>query len=235
MAQVSHGYPDFNRVVSQSDVLFLNVFNDTISAPKTYPLGYIGNLPYLGVSYDGAGQRSRVEIDFYADANFAILLTPFAFDIADGGNFGGAVPIGGPFAQVTITPAGANLAYDIDVWSAPAEFGVFAARPTDNVLLSASGQSIGAGGNTTFAATHTAPASVVLCVSTTAVAWVGHLLATDYLGATTHIHFFTPGVTQYNQPVYLPAMPVSLNLKNNDAGAKLFDFSLIARPWSPGR
>lgn len=235
MPLVSHGYPDFNRVISQADVTLLHEVNVLINASTDKPLGFVGQLPYIGISFQSLGGAFRVWAAFYAEATYSTLLGVFAFDVSASGVFGGSVPIEGPFCKLTLFPAAAGQHYSIDVWSSPAEFCSFVAQPDDNVLLSASGQSIGAGANTTFAATRTFPAESVLCVSTTAVSWVGHIFGTDYQGNLKHIQFFTPGVTQYNQLVYLPAMPVSLNLKNNDTGVKLFDFSLIARPWSPGR
>lgn len=235
MPLVSHGYPDFNRVVSQADVLFVSQTNITISGATTYPMGYVGNQPFVGIKVFSTVGSFRVHVRFWTDATLSIPLAGFGFDIGPLGSCTTSVPVGGPFCTVIVTPDAPNRTFGMHVWSAPAEFGAAFVEGDDNVLLGAQGQGIGAGANTTFTAVSTIPGFAIVNASTTATNWVGHLTYVDYLGAVHHLHFFAPTVKTYTQLIFLPAMPVALNLQNNDAAAQSFDFSIIARPWSPGR
>lgn len=235
MAQVTHGYPDFGRYQAQSDVLFLHESNIVINAAVDKPLGFVGQLPYMGITFQGLVGAFDILFAFYADSAYNTLLTVFAFDVNAGGVFGGSVPVGGPFCQVTLTPSGAGAKYSADIWSAPAEFGAYVALPTDNMLIFEKARSVAAGANFQWDSNRTFPGAVHLSIHTTAAVWTAELYGVDYTGATKFVLFHDSGGANYGEDFNFPALPARLIVHNGDGASRFFDVSLIAHPWSPAR
>jgi hypothetical protein len=235
MPNISHGYPDYGRYQAQSDVQFLHEVNVSINAQTNKSLGFVGQLPYMGVNFQGLTGAFSVLFAFYAEITYATLLGVYNFDVSSGGSFGGSIPVGGPFCQVTLYPFGPPKSYSADIWSAPAEFSTFTSSPADNLLIAEKARSVGAGANFQWDAFRTFPGQAHLNLHTTAAVWNATLWTVEYDGTLDFLAFFENAGANYNEDFYLPAAPARLLVHNGDAAAKFFDVSLQARPWSPGR
>jgi hypothetical protein len=231
----THGYPDFQRVVSQSDVFLDHQTAVTINATTARILGYVGSFPYMGFYFESLGGTGSVIIQFFPDETYTSGLGIFVFDVNTLGVCGGAVPIGGPFCRVTFLLGGASLQYVWKAWTAPSEFTSAQSSPTDNVIFSELGTAIGAGVTTTRDATRTCGGEAYWSVNCTAATWQATISVVDRLGTVTYLQRVDNGQPRHSELLYLPPAPARVSIQNTSGAGASFNLALVMRPWSPGR
>jgi hypothetical protein len=205
------------------------LFNDTatISAAKTYPLNYVGNLNSFIVWSNPTGHGLKVELKFYGDAAGTILLDTYQIDMLAGDTCRQPVPILGPYLKVVATPSAASTTFTLRVWATP-ERGIFDGMP---IVLNEPGAI-----NAAIGANTTAILDSVEVLSGPAT-WEGFVSGGSYTASLEAVAFdgttiqvldviTSVGANLDRRLVYLPPAHIHIKLVNLLASAQAFNAQL---------
>jgi hypothetical protein len=232
-APASHGYPDFGRYQAQADIKLLDQNAIVISADTNVNVGFVGNVPYLGVTFIATVQSIRAIFAFYADSTFTTATQNVAVDIQQGATFTDSIPVLGPFLQVQLQAGAYNATYSLKLYQTAtgvkAQSG-FYGRP---ILVNEAQASHAAG--TTFIT----PGPCIVgehhfrwrCAAAADVIQVETI---DHGGTVKPLVRVTGADPIQSVLFFAPACSLRVRVTNSGAGAANYDVMLAARPWGPG-
>lgn len=228
---VRQGNPDWGRQIAYGAIKILQRSTGTASGTSVGPI-YAGNLPYiylrlfciqaveLSVSWfmDSAGTQSLfgdvVTVD--ATATDAIV----------------CLPVRGPYVKFTFLHAGGNPTISLDVFSVPSRFNVYTVNGGVNSLVVGMNVNLAGGANTTVRAnTVRAGRGYWYADLVGGVNFIIYLLAFDYLGVSTILDVVKPANRASARYLFIPAMPMGIQVFNQDAGAHDYQVSLLFHPF----
>lgn len=234
-APVVHGYPDWYRVESRADRLYLNTTTTSTTVALVLLSVFVGDISYLGCRFLMTTEPASFELGFYADSGETILLSTLTIDVAAGGQFVGSIPVAGPYLRVRriLNGANANTTQAL-VYEASSLFHANHGSPANNVLLNQDNTAIGAGVTATLDTTRTWPGEAHVYATMDALSWNADVYSRDRSGTNRLLLRLDQSTGSMSQLIFLPPTPIRLVITNNDGSGHNYRFSLTARPMYPG-
>lgn len=232
---VVHGYPDWYRVQSRADKLYLDDTSTSTTVARILFTEFVGDISFLGCRLLMTTEPASFEFNFYADSGQTILLSQVVIDVAAGGQFIGSIPVSGPWVRLRriLNGANANTTQAL-VYEASTLFHANHGAPTNNILLTQDNTAIGAGVTATLDTTRTWPGEAHVYATMNAVSWNADVYSRDRSGTNRLLVRLDQSTGSQPALIFLPPTPIRLVITNNDASAHNYRFALVARPVYPG-
>lgn len=233
-APVSHGYPDWNRVVAQADTLLLGAaFDPTLADPTDYDLGFVGNYPAIGVTFGVTVQTHVFQMGFFGTPLFQDEFGTYSFRVSTTAALvQRSIPVLGPYLRLRIDPEalGGGPLHLAFVSSSPGSFVPNGSEPLNSVLISTTATAVGVGATVTSNATRVWPGEATWTVTSASTAYRAVLQALGVGGAWTTIDSIQgAGLPSQSHKVFLPAAPIRVQFTNNGGAAANHDTYVVSR------
>lgn len=224
----AHGHPDWNRSVPRADKVFFNQTVTNVDAQTDHNLGFVGDTPFISLSFEPSINHMRVQLRFHTTAALGAPIRSYTFDVRNGTNVNQAVPVLASYLVMRVTPSAVDSEFVATVQDSPVGGRVFGESSAGNVLAEITNTSIGAGLTGTIAAGNIWPGAAVWSVQTAAATWTAELRMRDYLGVDTVIDRMTNTAIERWRSIFLPARQMRIAVTNNTGAAANFSFYLNA-------
>lgn len=224
---VPSGYPDFGRYQAQATKVYLALAQNGIVANTMFNLGYVGDVAVLNVASFATAGTCDLTFFFTTQDNAGFTTGIHQITHRLGTLFEQTVPVLGPYCHVTLDVGTTPIDITTTIVQATTPFKHFDVLGFNNVLASAEPFNAPVG-NTFVSCTRIIPGPAVLFAALPPVVSSVSVYATDKLGNNTFIsRVFGNGVEGYRE-MFLPPMPIRLQLSNAGPGAQNFVYSLTA-------
>lgn len=232
---VSVGYPDWGRYAARATKIYLNENIDTSSTEVERGRFYVGDVPYIRLNAEGAGDRHRIHLEFWSAASGGSVMGYSTVVMPASGNHYVSYPVLGPFLNVRIRSNTLVSTCDTMVsglW-APSKSSHFDAL--SSIIISNS-QALAAGAQATVTAEFVWPGLASYSLSGDSGPCRVVIRALNLAGVTTDIHrdncpaAHDPGVGL----VMLPNASVEAVVVNQHTASNTVRFTLVARDITPG-
>lgn len=225
-----HGYPDYNRQQAYTGLEWSRINNRVITVPDNLGPFYVGNSHAVGMRFISTGGRGRVTVNYWSDQGMTDFVGAEQFTIAANGRYEGATTPIGPWSSLVIDVPGANLTYSLTLWSAPfPELNLN--NDNANVLISVTGQAIGAGATVTADATRTWPGMAHWTAGQIAGTFTVTLQGMDQFNIAQDLDRHDSVVAQrVARLVMLPARNARISITNTSGAPQTFDAYLVGQP-----
>lgn len=220
-APVPSGFPDFGRYQAQAAKVYA-IGNFVSSAVAfTVNLGYVGDVPYLGISIFAETTNWVMQLSFFQNADFTGSIIDHWVTLRTGDQFAKTLPVLGPYAQVTFTPVGGAGALDYTFVQAVTTYQPLSFDADDNILFSERAVNHAAG-TTALEGSKIWPGEAVLYGILPAAACELRLNSVDATGSARLIAHILGNNIQAERRVFLPATHLQLQFINGGAGPLAF-------------
>jgi hypothetical protein len=224
-APVGQGFPDYQRNRPAANVVYYRA-SETINANKFAGTFWVAYYSSININWLSIAGRCTLLFDFYADQGLTQFLQQTSISIGDTQVVEVAIPIKGPWCQVTLFLGSASFNYQLFLSGVP-ESGIIMGGSNSNILVASGITAILAGATQTFL-TGTWPGRAHLTMSQLVGAWHGEVNYIDN-GGTAHRMFAydSGGGTQVREMICLPHVPVSVTLTNTSGAGSQCQVYLI--------
>jgi hypothetical protein len=233
---VSIGYPDWNRQVSEAQVVEVNDNPGSGTGVFAYPIRPMTATKALQVYAQPLSGAARFDFRFYPDSGGSFIGAHFQADCQLNDQALQAVPILGPYMDVQVTPAAAGpQSWTLMVWHTP-----YLAAQSLNVAqykgINQDGVNVGAGLTVKLRSSLVFASEISWRIRTLASSYSVDVNVVDYLGTTLPVGHVDngDGIAPPQQHTFAPAATLEVALSNFDAVANTFDVRLARRPYWAG-
>lgn len=227
---ILHGYVDYNRRSSRADQLYLDVVDESITGPMTYPPIFVGDLAVAIVKASSNSNPFGITLDWLTDPSGPPIAITQQMDIGAGGR--GALPWRNPapWLQIQVTPGPSTpVSYNLRVLGSDNAMQE-QAGVTSSVLVSKFAAPIAANGTVTLDAVTTVKGAASWQASASMANWQADLQVVDHTGVATHIGLIDNNSKGGVSGLFLPAYPARVVVTNLTASAGTFTTYLLADP-----
>lgn len=227
-APIQSGYPDYGRFQAQSTKIYARATLGPTIAPTDVDLGYVGDIPYLGVSLADTLFNWTIRIGFYTDATYTTLLMSHNIQMRANDGFARTVPVLGPYCRVHFTPLGGAGTIFYQFIQAVTSYGPLDDGSLANVLFATFNTAFVAG--TTFVeGVDIWQGEAVFYVELPGVNSDVRLNAVSAGGTTTVLTRVAGNGITAERRIFLPAQHLEVQVINTGAGPANFTFILSAK------
>lgn len=230
---VSHGFPDWNRSVAASDIQIFNNLALNLTGLTQTDVFFVGHMPYM---YIRANSTSSVNVgvSWFADKAATISLFGDVITTTTGGEAIQSVPVRGPYVRFTLERGAYPGTIGFQALMTPVPFNAYSGTDGENTLISVDGTNVGAGVTSNFNATNTRGGWAYWHAHLeTAAAFRIRLQAIDFTGVAHLIDIVPASVNQEGKMLFIPALPMRMQVFNADAVARTFFGTLVHHPFYP--
>lgn len=228
-APIASGFPDFGRFQAQSAKIYANLTLPAVNADFVTNIGYVGDVPHLGVFININAGTIVAVITFYTDAAGVNTVANHTASFRDGDSFYRTLPVLGPFCRINWFVGTTPIDMTVIVTQSTAPFSAFAFDSQANILAAQEAQVVPVG-NTLVECTRVWPGEAVLFAALPAVVSSVTVYSVSSTGVQRFIsRVFGNGVEAF-RPLFLPATHIRLQLSNAGPGNQNFTYSLTALP-----
>lgn len=224
------GYPDWTRRVSRATTVYLNQSSLSVGPSAEHINTYVGDVPYMGLTLFNTGSLQLIAIVRFRTGPTGTDLGGYNIHVAPGGNFRWALPVRGPFVQMTLNAPGGTTTVNVAAFEAAAPGSLDVEFITDVGLIRLENQTVAGGGFSSFDADVTWPGWAVWQVS--AATDVPFTATLDQRIATSTFQRIARMTVECGQTesrlVLLPLRPMRITVFNNSSAAADFDVCLHA-------
>jgi hypothetical protein len=172
---VSHGYPDWGRQASPTDIALIDISGQAIDGDTTLFEGYVGNTNYLNIwANPSVGDFMEITVDFYTDAAFTQFVMANLFTVDAGFILALGIPVSGPYCRVQAFPQTSPQNLTLKLVTGVVPHSRLSGGGLEPRLIGAS-QNIGAGLTVNYDAGTATPGLAVLSIDTSLATWTASL------------------------------------------------------------
>lgn len=213
-----HGYPDWNRQASVSDVHIDQGIGNVIVDGATVYSGYVGNFRSIGMRLDSATTGMRFTFRFSHTAGAVVRNAVHAIDVRSATPYQGSIPVMAPYLDVVVNAAAAGQTIDWILWGNYTTGRPNAGDPLGSILIADNNTTVNAGVTKVVNAGLVHPGDAYWTCRQSSGSWSALLEALDYQGNVTAFDVMSSaGGQEGHHNVVLPAMPVRISFTNSDA------------------
>lgn len=219
---VTQGTPDFLPQLASANIQILRK-SESISALKTYPIVYVGNIPYMYIRISAAAAMN-LGIAFFADAaGTQSLFGDVVTTSTTASDAMVCVPVRGPYVKFTVERGVYPGTINFDAFSVPSRFNVYAGTDGENTLIDVHPQAIAAGATVDINAITVRSGRIYFraVLEASASARI-QLFAVDFLGVEHMLDYSNQDMSSTGRLLYAPALPLRLRVFNNGAVLNLY-------------
>lgn len=226
-APIANDYPDWGRFQAQATKLYAQAVTPAMVANFTVDLGYVGDIPHLGVRVVNINGRYVMTINFYADQAKSINLGNHTVDMRDGDILSRTLPILGPFADVFFFAVATPINIVYAFYQATVPYSPLDTSSTANVLFSAN-PTLRPAGQSFLDCGRIWPGEATLFAALPPVASIVYVHSLDSAGVRTFLaRVFGNGIDG-NVRFFLPATHIQLEFFVGGGAAQNFIVALTA-------
>ncbi len=227
-----HGFKDWGRYVSESDVLYTRAQDVVIAAAGQRVLGPFNTFGSRGLFIEARSlsNSARIVVTWVADSAGTQDITSDGFVVRALGRASVSLPVRSAFAFVSViapTAVGTEVLITVATDRAP---GIPVIDSNDNTLLSVAGILVGAGATSNNDIGVTWPGEAQWCVVTDLASWRADLQRVDVNGAFVTFYTLRPTPNTQGPRVILPMSPIRARLLNNTGAGGTYDMFLSGYP-----
>jgi hypothetical protein len=229
------GYPDWLRTFATSRTLFSQ--DIALSSAVTVIRGpfMVANAHSVAISMRATTNHVGCLLDWSQDSAGTVATFRDSIDVRQGTRFEQTVTCKGPWLKVTLLPfpgLGVSSVFDFTLAESPFEF--VGNRTSDTAAFMVVSVNIGAGATDTQIGPRVMVAPAVFSlIMFGATNWSAVVSSIDAQGNTDRLIQVDQSSPHVPFPFYLPSIPVQVAVTNNDAGAHLTDYQIVAKTLYP--
>jgi len=228
---VLQGAPDFLPQLASSNIQVIRK-SESIAALTTYPIVYVGNIPYMYVRISAA-VAMNLGIAWFADsAGSQSLFGDVVTTNATAADAIVCIPVRGPYVKFTVERGVYPGTINLDAFAVFSRFNVYAGTDGENILVSADGTSIAANSTASFLATTVRAGRISwTCEVENSASFLARLYCTDFTGTIHLLDAMREGARGMSRQTYAPALPLHVFVNNQVAAAHNAFVTVVHHPF----
>lgn len=216
---VRQGQPDWLPQLASSNIRLISK-SESIAALTSYPIVYVGNTPFMYVR-TSAIVGTNLGVAFFADsAGTQSLFGDVVTTNANALDAMVCIPVRGPYVKFTMERSAYPGTINLDAFAVPSRFNVYSGTDGENQLIGIANTPIAGGANSTYTANTVRQGRAFWTADMPAAAtFIAYLQCVNFVGVATIMDVIYNGNRMAWREVYLPALPMQIQVFNQTGAA----------------